>query len=42
MALFTKKEKKEMEPQYYMSATNIPTYNYNVYHMKPISNLLSS
>lgn len=33
MALFTKKEKKEIEPQYYMSATNIPTYNYNVYHM---------
>jgi len=33
MALFEKKEKKEMEPQYYMSATNIPTYNYNVYHM---------
>lgn len=33
MALFEKKEKKELEPQYYMSATNIPTYNYNVYHM---------
>lgn len=33
MALFTKKEKKEMEPQYYMSATNMPTYNYKVYHM---------
>lgn len=33
MGLFTKKEKKEVEPQYYMSATNIPTYNYNVYHM---------
>lgn len=33
MALFEKKEKKEMEPQYYMSATNTPTYNYNVYHM---------
>lgn len=32
MNLF-KKEKKELEPQYYMSATNIPTYNYNVYHM---------
>lgn len=33
MGLF-KKEKKELEPQYYMSATNIPTYNYKVYHMK--------
>ena len=33
MALFTKKEKKEVEPQYYMSATNMPTYNYKVYYM---------
>ncbi len=29
-----KKEKKPIEPQYYVSATNIPTYNYKVYHMK--------
>ncbi len=35
-----KKEKKPIEPQYYMSATNIPTYNYKVYHMKPIEKLL--
>lgn len=35
-----KKEKKELEPQYYTSATNIPTYNYNVYYMKPIEKIL--
>ena len=41
-----KKEKKEqkpkkiLEPQYYMSATNIPTYNYKVYYMKPIEKIL--
>lgn len=28
------KEKKVLEPQYYMSATNMPAYNYKVYHMK--------
>ena len=28
-----KKEQKIVEPQYYSSATNIPTYNYKVYHM---------
>ena len=39
MNLF-KKEKKEMEPQYYMSATNIPTYNYNVYHMSKVEKIL--
>ena len=39
MGLFTK-EKKVMEPQYYMSATNIPTYNYKVYYMKPIEKVL--
>jgi len=27
------KNKKEMEPQYYVSATNMVTYNYKVYHM---------
>lgn len=27
------KKKKVIEPQYYMSATNIPTYNYRVYNM---------
>ena len=35
-----KKEKKELEPQYYMSATNIPTYNYRVYYMKPLEKML--
>lgn len=35
-----KKEKKESEPQYYMSATNIPAYNYKVYHMKPLEKIL--
>ncbi len=39
MGLF-KKEKKEQEPQYYLSATNIPTYNYKVYYMKPIEKVL--
>ena len=39
MGLF-KKENKEMEPQYYLSATNIPTYNYKVYYMKPTEKLL--
>ena len=33
MGLFTKKEKEPMEPQYYMSAVNVPAYNYRVYHM---------
>ena len=40
MGLFSKKEKKPLEPQYYMSATNIPTYNYKVYYMKPIEKVL--
>ncbi len=40
MGLFTKKEKKEMEPQYYTSATNMPTYNYKVYHMSFIEKAL--
>ena len=34
-----KKEKKPVEPQYYVSATNIPTYNYKVYHMKAVEKL---
>lgn len=40
MKLFKKKEKKELEPQYYLSATNMQTYNYRVYYMKPIEKLL--
>lgn len=35
-----KKKKKEQEPQYYTSATNIPTYNYRVYNMKLIEKIL--
>ena len=35
-----KKEKKPLEPQYYMSATNIRTYNYKVYYMKPLEKIL--
>ncbi len=35
MGLFERKEKekKPQEPQYYLSATNVPTYNYKVYYM---------
>lgn len=40
MGLFTKKEKKPLEPQWYTSATNMPTYNYKVYYMKPIEKIL--
>lgn len=35
-----KKEKKVLEPQYYTSATNIPTYNYKVYYMNPLEKML--
>ena len=40
MGLFTKKEKKEEEPQYYLSATNIPTYNYKVYYMSKLEKVI--
>lgn len=40
MGLFTKKSKVEQEPQYYLSATNVPTYNYRVYYMKPVEKIL--
>lgn len=33
MKLFKKKEKKELEPQYYLSATNMEALNYKVYYM---------
>lgn len=39
MVLFTKKEKKELEPQYFVSATNMPTYNYKVYHMSLVEKI---
>ena len=35
-----KKEKKPVEPQYYRSATNLPAYNYKVYHMRPLEKAL--
>lgn len=35
-----KKEKEPKEPQYYKSATNIETLNYNVYYMGKIEKLL--
>lgn len=35
-----KKEKKVPEPQFYTSATNMPTYNYRVYYMKRIEKTL--
>lgn len=41
MGLFTTDSKKKVvEPQYYASATNMPTYNYKVYHMKLIEKIL--
>lgn len=40
MGLFTKKEKEPLEPQYYMSATNTPTYNYKVYYMSKKEKIL--
>lgn len=40
MGLFTKKDKTEQEPQYYLSATNVPTYNYKVYYMKPMEKII--
>lgn len=41
MGLFTTDSKKKViEPQYYVSATNMPTYNYKVYHMKLIEKIL--
>ena len=39
MGIF-KKKTKISEPQYYMSATNMPTYNYRVYYMKPVEKVL--
>lgn len=47
MALFSKektekrrKEKKQLEPQYYYSNTKIPTYNYKVYYMSAVEKIL--
>lgn len=35
-----KKNKKELEPQYYMSATNMTTYNYKVYYMSKTEKII--
>ncbi len=40
MGLFTKKEKKPLEPQWDSSATNMVTDNYRVYYMKPLEKAL--
>ena len=40
MGLFTKKEKTEQEPQYYLSVTHIPALNYKVYYMSKIEKTL--
>jgi len=40
MSLFKKKEAEELEPQYYVSATNEQVYNYNVYYMSKLEKLL--
>ena len=42
MKLFNKKQKKEkgMSPQYFMSATNIQTLNYEVYYMSKKEKIL--
>lgn len=34
------KEKKVLEPQYYTSATNMPTYNYKVYYMSAMEKIV--
>ena len=39
MGLF-KKEEKIQEPQYYVSATNMTTYNYKVYYMSKVEKIL--
>ncbi len=35
-----KKKEKVLEPEFYTSATNMPTINYNVYYMKPLEKTL--
>ena len=39
MGLFTKKNKTDIEPQYYMSKINTPVLNYKVYYMKKIEKI---
>lgn len=38
--LFSKKNKKEKEPEFYTSAVNRQTINYRVYYMKPMEKIL--
>lgn len=40
MGIFTKNEKKEKEPQYYLSVTHIPALNYSVYYMSKLEKVL--
>ena len=35
-----KKKKAALEPEYFTSATNMPTLNYRVYYMKPLEKVL--
>ncbi len=41
MSLFKKKEDVVQEPEYFVSATNMPTLNYRVYYMKPMEKFLT-
>lgn len=36
-----KKKEKALEPEFYLSATNMPTINYRVYYMKPVEKLVT-
>lgn len=42
MGIFTKnkKEAEEKQPEFYVSATNIPARNYKVYYMKPLEKIM--
>ena len=42
ISVFKKEEKEPPEPQYYTSATNMPTLNYKVYYMSKVEKLLYS
>lgn len=39
--MFKKKKEKELEPQYYMSETNMPVLNYRVYYMGKLEKILT-
>ena len=42
ISIFKKEEKEPPEPQFYTSATNMPTLNYKVYYMSKVEKLLYS